>query len=58
MENFANTQKIIEQRKAEKLWENCYLRIKRLLAKEYVKNFSPEIAEQLKILKENYEIGL
>ncbi|MEK7124324.1 MAG: hypothetical protein AAB877_01380 [Patescibacteria group bacterium] len=74
MENLQNTQKIIERRIIEKGWENCYLRLKRLLAKMYVNGglvkqdgkvfqiLAPlskeEIAADLKTLKEDYETGL
>ena len=40
------------------LLEGCYLRLKRILANEYVKTRSQEIADELKSLKEDYEKGL
>ena len=58
MDDLTSSQKIIEQRKMIFMWENCYLRLKRILARKYVKFRVPEIAEQLKELKESYEEGL
>jgi len=58
MDDLTSSQKIIEQRKILFEWRNCYLRLKRILANEYVKFRIPEIAEQLKELKESYKEGL
>ena len=58
MDDLTSSQKIIEQRKMIFMWENCYLRLKRILANKYVKFRIPEIAEQLKELKESYKEGL
>jgi len=56
--DLTKSRKIIEQRKMIFSWRDCYLRLKRILAKKYVKFRVPEIAEQLKELKESYEEGL
>ena len=51
-------EKIIFKQETISLLNNCYLRLKRLLANEYVKTRSLETANELKSLKENYEKGL
>ena len=51
-------EKIIFKQETISLLNNCYLRLKRLLANEYVKTRSLETANELKSLKEDYEKGL
>ena len=53
-----NKEKILDKNETIFIFTDCYLRLKRILANEYVKNRSQKVVSQLKELKNNYEVGL
>jgi len=58
VENRETSMSHLEKQEITLLLEGCYLRLKRILANEYVKNRSQKVVSQLKELKNNYEVGL